>query len=69
MKRRKLGLLPADLTAVVNKLFSRTLWHPTSRMRLVQFLFHTYGVDKVAAEIKVKKGCGASVERVQAILP
>jgi hypothetical protein len=51
----KLGLLSADLTAAVNKLFSRTLWHPTSRMRLIQFLFHTYGVDKVAAEIKVKK--------------
>jgi hypothetical protein len=51
----KLGLLPADLTAVVNKLFSRTLWHPTSRMRLIQFLFHIYGVDKVAAEIKMRK--------------
>jgi transcriptional regulator with XRE-family HTH domain len=51
----KLGLLPADLTTVVNKLFSRTLWHPTSKMRLIQFLFHIYGVDKVAAEIQAKE--------------
>jgi len=33
----------------------KTLWHPTARMRLIQFLFHTYGVDEVAAEIKAKK--------------
>ncbi len=51
----KLGLLPADLTTAVNKLFSRTLWHPTSKMRLIQFLFHIYGVDKVAAEIQAKE--------------
>jgi len=51
----KFGLLSTDLTAVVNKLFSRTLWHPTARMRLIQFLFHTYGVDEVAAAIKAKK--------------
>jgi hypothetical protein len=24
-------------------------------MRLIQFLFHTYGVDEVAKEIKAKK--------------
>jgi transcriptional regulator with XRE-family HTH domain len=51
----KFGLLSTDLNAVVNKLFSRTLWHPTARMRLIQFLFHTYGVDEVAKEIKAKK--------------
>lgn len=51
----KLGLLPADLTTVVNKLFSRTLWHPTSRMRLIQLLFHAYGVDEVARVIRQKK--------------
>lgn len=51
----KLGLLPADLTTVVNKLFNRTLWHPTSRMRLIQFLFHTYGVDEVAKAIREKR--------------
>jgi transcriptional regulator with XRE-family HTH domain len=44
--------LSTDLHAVVDKLFSRTLWHPTSRMRLVQFLFHTYGIDEVAKAIK-----------------
>ncbi len=51
----KFGLLSTDLTTVVNKLFSRTLWHPTARMRLIQFLFHTYGVDEVAAAIKAKE--------------
>jgi transcriptional regulator with XRE-family HTH domain len=51
----KFALLSTDLTTVVNKLFSRTLWHPTARMRLIQFLFHTYGVDEVAAAIKTKK--------------
>jgi transcriptional regulator with XRE-family HTH domain len=51
----KFALLPTDLRDVVNKLFSRTLWHPTARMRLIQFLFHRYGVDEVAAAIKEKK--------------
>ncbi len=45
----KFALLPAHLPAVVEKLFSRTLWHPTARMRLIQFLFHTYGVKEVAS--------------------
>ena len=40
------------LSEVVDRLFSRTLWHPTSRMRLIQFLFHVYGVDEVAKAIK-----------------
>jgi hypothetical protein len=47
-------LLPADLSTVVEKLFSKTLWHPTARMRLIQFLFHTYGVKAVAAALKAK---------------
>lgn len=51
----KFALLSTDLPVIVNKLFSRTLWHPTSRMRLIQFLFHTYGVDDVAKAIKEKK--------------
>jgi hypothetical protein len=51
----KFSLLSSDLTAVVNKLFSRTLCHPTARMRLIQFLFYRYGVDEVAAAIKEKK--------------
>jgi len=51
----KFALLPTDLPSVVNKLFSRTLWHPSARMRLIQFLFHRYGVDEVAATIKEKK--------------
>lgn len=51
----KFALLSTELSAVVNKLFSRTLWHPTARMRLIQFLFHTYGVDAVAQAIKAKE--------------
>ena len=51
----KFALLPIELPVVVNKLFSRTLWHPTSRMRLIQFLFHTYGVDEVAMAIREKR--------------
>ena len=51
----KFALLSADLASVIDKLFSRTLWHPTARMRLIQFLFHTYGIDEVAAAIKAKK--------------
>jgi hypothetical protein len=47
--------LSTELSAVVDKLFSKTLWHPTARMRLIQFLFHTYGVDEVAAAIKAKR--------------
>jgi 8-oxo-dGTP pyrophosphatase MutT (NUDIX family) len=52
----KLATVPIDLSPVVEKLFSsNVLWHPTSRMRLVQFLFHTYGVDEVAKAIKAKQ--------------
>lgn len=49
------ALLSTDLHAVVEKLFSRTLWHPTSRMRLIQYLFHTYGIDEVAKAIKTRQ--------------
>lgn len=41
-----------DLASVKEKLLSRTLWHPTSRMRLIQFLFHTYGIDTVVKAFK-----------------
>jgi hypothetical protein len=51
----KFALLPAYLTAVAEKRFSRTLWHPTARMRLVQFLFHTYGVKEVASALKARQ--------------
>ncbi len=50
----KFSSVPTELTAVVDKLFSNTLWHPTSRMRLIQFLFHTYGVDEVARAIQAR---------------
>lgn len=51
----KFALLSTELQAIVNKLFSRTLWHPTSRMRLIQFLFHTYDVDEVSKAISEKR--------------
>ena len=51
----RLATLSTELSSVIDKLFSRTLWHPTSRMRLIQFLFHTYGIDAVAKAIKAKK--------------
>jgi len=51
----KFATLSTDLSAVVDKLFSNVLWHPTARMRLIQFLFHTYGIDPVAKAIKVRK--------------
>lgn len=51
----KFEVLPATLPTVVDKLLSRTLWHPTARMRLIQYLFHTYGVKQVAAALKAKR--------------
>ena len=44
----KFATLSTDLSAAVDKLFGNVLWHPTARMRLIQFLFHTYGLDPVA---------------------
>lgn len=51
----KSGLVSTKLTDVVNKLFTRTLWHPSARMRLIQFLFNTYGIDGVSKAIKEKR--------------
>lgn len=51
----KFATLPTDLSAVVEKLFSQILWHPTARMRLIQYLFHSYGVDAVASAIQTRK--------------
>ena len=48
------AMISTDLKEVVNGLFSKTLWHPTSRMRLIQFLFHTYGVKEVAKAIEAR---------------
>jgi hypothetical protein len=47
----RFATIPVELERVVEQLFSDILWHPTSRMRLIQFLFHTYGVDAVARAI------------------
>jgi isopentenyldiphosphate isomerase len=51
----KFATVSVDLSSIVEKLFSRdVLWHPTSRMRLIQFLFHIYGVDEVENTIKAR---------------
>lgn len=46
--------ISTDLSAIVDRLFHRTRWHPTSRMRLIQFLFHQYGVQAVTEAIETK---------------
>jgi hypothetical protein len=51
----RINSISTDLSEVVDRLFSRTLWHPTSRMRLIQFLFHQYGVKAVASALKAKQ--------------
>ncbi len=51
----KFGLVSTKLADVADKLFTRTLRHPSARMRLIQFLFHTYGIDEVAKAIKRKR--------------
>lgn len=52
----KLATVSTDPSVVLEKLFSgNMLWHPTARMRLIQFLFHTYGVKEVAALLKARK--------------
>ena len=51
----KFGLVSTKLTDVVDKLFAMTLWHLSARMRLIQFLFNTYGIDEVAKAIKEKR--------------
>jgi hypothetical protein len=51
----RVNSVSTDLPEVVDTLFSRTLWHPTSRMRLIQTLFHLYGVQEVAKAIKARQ--------------
>jgi hypothetical protein len=50
----RFATIPTNPTSIIDKLTSRTLWHPTSRMRLLQFLFHSYGIDAVAKAFKEK---------------
>ena len=52
----KIAFLSTELPDIVYRLFMKTLWHPTSRMRLIQLLFHIYGIDEVARSIKAKRG-------------
>jgi DNA-binding XRE family transcriptional regulator len=51
----KFAVLSTDLPTVVDALFSKKLWHPTARMRLIQYLFHRYSVDEVAYAIQARK--------------
>jgi NUDIX domain-containing protein len=52
----KLATVSTDPSVVLQKLFSNdVLWHPTARMRLIQFLFHTYGVKEVVAMLKARQ--------------
>lgn len=45
-----------DPSVVLQKLWSQDVfWHPTARMRLIQFLFHSYGVKEVAVLLKARK--------------
>jgi hypothetical protein len=43
----RFATIPADLNSVLDVLMSERLWHPTSRMRLIQFLFQRYSVKEV----------------------
>jgi transcriptional regulator with XRE-family HTH domain len=51
----RVNSISTALSEVVDRLFSRTLWHPTSRMRLIQFLFHQYGVQAVTKAIRARQ--------------
>jgi isopentenyldiphosphate isomerase len=52
----KFATVSIDPSAVLTKLFEPgILWHPTARMRLIQFLFHSYGVKEVTALLKARK--------------
>ncbi|WP_052890186.1 helix-turn-helix domain-containing protein [Thermogemmatispora carboxidivorans] len=43
----QLSTFPPTLEAALRELASGRHWHPTARMRLLQVLFHLYGVDEV----------------------
>ncbi len=51
----KFGLVSTKLEDLIEKLFSRTLWHPSARMWLILFLFNMYGTDEVAKGIKGRR--------------
>ena len=50
----RVSSVPTGLSEIVDRLFSRALWHPTSRMRLIQFLFYQYSVQEVTRAVKAK---------------
>ncbi len=54
----KIAIIPASLESILEILFEPDrLWHPTSRMRLIQFLFHQYGIDAVTQSLQERERC------------
>lgn len=51
----RVSSISTELPEVIDRLYSQTLWHPTSRMRLIQYLFHTYGIDEVTKTIEARQ--------------
>ncbi len=52
----KFATISTDPSVLLQKVFSSdVLWHPTARMRLIQFLFHMYGVKEIVAMLKAWK--------------
>jgi len=48
----KFETVSVEPKAIIQKIFSKNvLWHPTARMRLIQFLLHEYGPKEVTALI------------------
>lgn len=53
----KFETVSVEPKAIIQKLFSNNvLWHPTARMRLIQFLFHEYGPKEITAMIAQQGG-------------
>lgn len=51
----KFATVSTDPAVILQKLFEPgILWHPTARMRLIQFLFHSYGVKEVTTLLKAR---------------
>lgn len=48
---KRFECISVDLKVISTELFSNKSWHPTSRMRLLQFLFYSYGVEDTTRTI------------------
>jgi hypothetical protein len=49
----RLEALPLQFDALVRTFYEDRLWHPTSRMRLLQLMIHKYGFDTTLSAIHV----------------